>query len=195
MVFRGDRLDEPYRDFPAAWPGIYFRETSRNNELNFATIRNAYQGIVALQPSVNANSKLVLNECIIDNCYDVGILAIQSDIRAKNCLISNCGKNMLLVDGGVYDFHHCSVVAISNNFISHTEPVLLAANFIQDGNTVISNPLTALFRNCIFWGENGTAEDEVVVNKQAAASLSVNFQNCLWKVKKDPTDLHRELQV
>lgn len=186
VVFGGDRLDEPYRNFPAAWPGIYFRETSFNNELNFVSIKNAYQGIVLFQPSINGNPKLVLNETIIDNCYDAGILAIQSDIRAKNCLISNCGKNLVLVNGGNYDFNHCSVVTISNNFITHKEPVLLLTNFIQDGNTVVSNPLFAIFRNCIFWGENGTVEDEVVVNKQPAASLNVDFKNCLWKVKKDP---------
>jgi hypothetical protein len=186
VVFRGDRLDEPYRDFPAGWPGIYFRETSANNELNFVNIKNAYQGIVVLQPSVNANPKLILNESIIDNCYDAGLLAIRSSIRAKNCLISNCGKNMVLVNGGNYDFTHCSVVTISNNFISHKEPVLYLTNFIQERNTVESNPLSAIFRNCIFWGENGTVEDEVVVNKQAAASLDADFQNCLWKVKKDP---------
>ncbi|MBC7829812.1 MAG: hypothetical protein H7122_18855 [Chitinophagaceae bacterium] len=186
VVFRGDRLDEQYRDFPAAWPGIYFRETSKDNELNFALIKNAYQGIVAFEPSVNGNPKVVLNESIIDNCYDAGIIAIRSDIRARNCLISNCGKNLVLLNGGNYDFLHSSIVSISNNFITHKEPVLLLANFIQDGTTVLSNPLFAVFKNCIFWGENGTTEDEVVVNKQGNASLDVNFQNCLWKIKKDP---------
>ena len=186
VVFQGDRLDDPYRDFPAAWPGIYFRETSINNELNFAIIKNAYQGVVAFSPSLNLNPKLLMNECIVENCYDAGILAIQSDIKAKNCLISNSGKNLLLVNGGKYDFNHCSVVSVSNNFISHKEPVLTLANYIMDGTTVISNGLTGLFRNCIFWGENGTVEDEVVVNKQGNGALDVNFQNCLWKVKKDP---------
>lgn len=187
VVFRSDRLDEPYRDFPAAWPGIYFRETSKNNELNFAIIKNAYQGLIVLKPSPNGNPKLTLNECIIDNCYDAGILGIQSNIKAKNCLISNCGNNMVLVNGGNYDFAHCSVVTISNNFISHKEPVFLLTNFIRDGNTVLSNPLFAIFKNCIFWGEHGTVDDEVVVNKQGSASFDVNFQNCLWKVKKDPS--------
>jgi hypothetical protein len=187
VTFRGDRLDEPYRNFPAAWPGIYFRETSINNELNFVNIINAYQGIVLLQPSINSNPKLVLNESVVDNCYDAGILAIQSSIRSKNSLISNCGKNMVLVNGGNYDFNHCSVVTISNSFITHKDPVLLLTNFIEEGTTVTSNPLSAVFKNCIFWGENGTVEDEVVVNKQADAPLDVDFQNCLWKVKKDPT--------
>lgn len=187
IIFSGDRLDEPYKDFPAAWPGIYFRESSKDNELNFAIIKNAYQGIVADQPSLNANPKIILNECIIDNCYDAGILAIQSDITARNCLISNCGKNLVLIRGGKYDLTHCSVVSISNNFVTHKEPVLFLGNFIQNGNTILSADLSAVFRNCIFWGENGTVEDEVVVIKQGAGFLDVSFENCLWKVKNDPS--------
>ena len=186
VVFRGDRLDEPYRNFPASWPGIYFRETSNNNELNYVKIENAYQGIGVFNPSVNSNPKLMLNETIIDNCYDAGIVAIESNIKARNCLISNCGRNLVIGNGGKYEFVHCSVVSISNNFISHKEPVLQMSNFIKDGNSILSNPLIALFKNCIFWGENGTAEDEVVVTKQPAVSLDVDFQNCLWKVKNDP---------
>ncbi len=186
VVIRGDRLDEPYKYFPAGWPGIFFRESSVNNELNFLNIHNAYQGIVALQPSPNAAPKLSLNETIVDNCYDAGILAVQSSVKAKNCLISNCGKNLVLINGGIYEFSHCSVVTISNNYIPHKDPVLLLTNYIQEGNTLVSNPLSAVFSNCLFWGENGTTENEVVVNKQGSASLDVNFQNCLWKVKKDP---------
>ena len=187
VVISGDRLDEPYKNFPAGWPGIFFRDSSRNNELNFLTVRNAYQGIVALQPAPGSTPKLILNETIVDNCYEAGILAIQSSVRAKNCLISNCGKNLVLVNGGNHEFSHCSVVGISNPFIAHNDPVLFLTNFIQNGSTLVSNPLSAVFKNCIFWGENGTTEDEVVVDKQGSASLNVDFQNCLWKVKKDPT--------
>jgi hypothetical protein len=44
VVFTGDRLDEPYRDFPASYPGIIFSETSKNNRIEYAVIKNAYQG-------------------------------------------------------------------------------------------------------------------------------------------------------
>jgi len=41
VVFTGDRLDDPYKDLPASWPGIYFRGNSVNNRLSFATVKNA----------------------------------------------------------------------------------------------------------------------------------------------------------
>ncbi|OQP58487.1 choice-of-anchor Q domain-containing protein [Niastella populi] len=189
VVFRGDRIDDPYRDFPGGWPGIYFRETSVDNNLQYANIINAYQGIAAEKPSVNANPKVTLSECIIDNCFDAGILGVQSSVKAQNCLVSNCGKNILLGYGGNYDFTHCTVASWSNSYILHKDPVLVITNYIKNGNVVSTFNCTASFTNCIFWGENGTAEDEVVTDKQGNSTFNVNFQNCLWKVKNNPANV------
>lgn len=191
VVFTGDRLDDPYKDFPGSWPGIYFRGSSRDNQLNFVTIQNAYQGIVAEKPSVNGNPKLTLNECIIDNVYDVGIFGVQTSITARNCLVSNCGKNIILAYGGNYDFNHCTVASYSNNFILHKEPVLQVTNYIKDGNTIYTQSLNAVFRNCIFWAESGSVDDEVVVLKQATNPFNVSFMNCLWRVKNVPANTTR----
>ena len=92
VIFTGDRLDEPYRNYPAAWPGIYFNPSSKNNVINYAVIKNAYQAVVVLNPSVNANPKLTLSETIIENAYDIGLLGINTKITGQNLLISNCAK-------------------------------------------------------------------------------------------------------
>lgn len=189
VYFRGDRLDLPYNNFPAAWPGIYFLTTSINNVLNYAVINNAYQAIGVQDPSSNANPKVSLNECIIDNAYDAGIIAINSSIRARNCLISNCGKNVVLVKGGDYQFVHCTVVSYSNNFILHREPVLFVSNFIRVNDIPVSANLNALFRNCIFWGAHGTVDDEVVVLKNGNTVFNVTFDHNLWKVQNVPANI------
>ncbi len=190
VVFRGDRLDEPYRDYPAGWPGIFFRGSSKDNVLNYTIIKNAYQGLVADKPSVNANPKLTINECIIDNCYDAGILGVHTYIKAQNCLISNCGKNIILAQGGQYDFNQCTSAAYSSAFLLHKEPVLLVTDYIKQNNVLLTADIVALFRNCIFWGDNGTIDDEVITSKQGTSTLfNVNFQNCLWKVKNNPADI------
>ena len=186
VYFNSDRLDYPYNEYPAGWPGIYFRGTSKNNILNYAVVRNAYQGIVAQEPSLNANPKLILNQCIIDNIYDVGLYGIRTSINAVNCLISNCGKNVQLVYGGNYQFIHCSMPTIGNNYITHKDPVLFISNYVQAGGNVYTDNLSALFKNCIIWAENGTAENEVVTSKQGSGIFDVNFTNCLWKVKTIP---------
>ncbi|MCW3075135.1 MAG: hypothetical protein JWP69_2204 [Flaviaesturariibacter sp.] len=183
VVFASDRLDEPYRNYPAGYPGLIFTNTSRNNVLNYAIIKNAYQGIVVAEQSVG--TKLTLNETVIDNAYDAGLIGINTSITARNLLVSNCGKNLVLVKGGTYNFTHCTVATYSNAFIQHRDPVLFLANYLQQGVTA---PLTATFRNCIFWGEdNGIVADEVVVAKQGNTAFNVVFDAVLWRVRNAPT--------
>jgi hypothetical protein len=187
VQFRGDRLDEPYNDFPGGWPGIYFRSTSKDNVFNYAVIKNAYQALAVLDLSINP--KLTLNECIIDNAYDAGIIAVNSSIRARNCLISNCGQNVILAKGGDYQFTHCTVATFSNSYILHRDPVLYVSNYVLVNNVPDVKALTAVFRNCIFWGQDGTVEDEVVVTKSGSTTFNVNFDHDLWKVKNMPANI------
>lgn len=189
VYFRGDRLDEPYNDFPAGWPGIFFRSTSRDNVFNYAVINNAYQALAVIDPSLNANPKLVLNESIIDNGYDAGIIAVNSSIRARNCLVSNCGKNIILAKGGDYQFTHCTVASFSNSYIPHRDPVLFVSNYVLVNNSPVTAKLSALFRNCIFWGQDGTVDDEVVVAKSGNTAFNVNFDYNLWKVQTTPANI------
>lgn len=186
IVFQGDRLDELYRDLPAAWPGIYFRESSVNNLLKHVIVRNAYQGVISEKPSAVAGPKVKMEECTIDNCYDAGILGVNSSITAENCLVSNCGKNILLVQGGEYDFVHCTDVAITNSYISHRQPVLLITDFLKMGDVITVADVKASFTNCIFWGSNGTVDNEVATLREGQGVFDVNFSNCLWKIKDQP---------
>jgi hypothetical protein len=188
VYFSGDRLDDPYRDFPGGWPGIYFRGLSHDSQLDYAVIKNSYQGIVVEDPSINANPKVTLNQCIIDNAYDVGILGVHTSINANNCLVSNCGKNIILAKGGTYNFNHCTVSSYTNPYLLHKEPVLLVTNFIKQENNYLTADLNASFNNCIFWGEGGSIDDEVVVSKQGNTIFSVSFANSLWKVKNNPSN-------
>lgn len=184
VVFRGDRLDVPYRDYPAAWPGILFRGQSKNNVLQYTTIKNAYQGIIADGPSINASPKVQLQECIIDNAYDAGVLGINSSITARNCLISNCGNNIGFVLGGNYSFTHCTAASFSNLYIVHQTPVLVATNYLkQNNNTFLTGNLNAAFTNCIFWGQFGAVDDEVVADKIGTNTFNVTLTNCLYNLK------------
>jgi len=189
VYFQGDRLDIPYRDFPASWPGIYFRSTSKDNVINYAVLKNSYQTLALEGPSVNANPKLRLNESIIDNSYDAGIITINSSVQARNCLVSNCGKNLYLLKGGDYQFTHCTVASYSNNYITHRDPVLLVSNYINVNNVPVTANLNAVFRNCIFWGDYGLVDDEVVVAKNGNTGFNVNFDANLWKVLNDPANV------
>ena len=182
VYFQGDRLDEPYKDYPASWPGIFLQAGSNDNVFNYAVIKNAYQAVGVQDPSPHANPKLVLNECIIYKAFDDGIISLNSSVRARNCLISNCDKNVFLAKGGDYQFTHCTLVTYANRFIDHREPVLVVSNFISVNNNPVTANLNAVFRNCIFWGENGLVDNEVLVAKSGTTTFNVNFDYGLWKL-------------
>ncbi|HMX80083.1 MAG TPA: hypothetical protein PLG91_07220, partial [Ferruginibacter sp.] len=188
VVFTGDRLDDPYKDLPASWPGIYFRGNSVNNRLSFTTVKNAYQAIVTEKPSLNANPKLILQQCVIDNAYDAGIVSVNSSIQADNSLVSNCGNNIMLSYGGVYNFTHCTVASFSTNYILHKNPVLNVSNFAFQNGSLVSSSLNAVFRNNIFWGDQGLVDNEVIVNKQGTNPFSVVFEKNLYRVLDDPSN-------
>lgn len=185
IIFQGDRLDEPYKGFPGSWPGIIFRTSSKDNELQFVIIKNAYQGIVAQNPSTNANAKVDLKECILHNIYDVAVGGINSSINARNCEITQSGYNVFLV-GGNYNFNHCTIASYGSYYLQHKNPVLVLSDI--SGTTVLS--LTASFKNSIIYGEGGIVEDEILVNRKGTLPFTAIFDNVLYKMKNtDPSIL------
>lgn len=190
VYFSGDRLDDPYKNFPGSWPGIYFMQSSKDNVLQFAVIKNAYQGAVAESLSSDANPKLTLSDCIIDNIYDAGILGVQTNINAQNCLVSNSGRNIVLGYGGNYSFINCTVASYSNNYISHTSAVLNISNYLTTSSGYLTADISASFVNCIFWGNGDTVTNEVVSSQQGNNVFNINFLNCLWKVATIPANVN-----
>jgi hypothetical protein len=185
VYFQSDRLDAPYNNYPASWPGIYFAPSSKDNVLEFAEVNNAYQAIVALGTATDANPKVTLDECIINNSYDAGILTQQSSLQAQNCLITNCGANIELTYGGSYNFSYCTVASYSNEYIIHTNPVLTVNNYSSDGTNSVY-PLTASFVNCIFWGDGSLSNEASVLEQTPANGFSANFSYCLWLESTNP---------
>ena len=186
VAFTGDRLDEGYKDLPASWPGIYFRGNSKNNVLTFAIVKNAYQAIVTEKPSINANPKVILHQCFVDNAYDAGVLCIKSSLQADNSLISNCGSNIILSYGGIYNFTHCTVAGYSTNFLNHKNPGLTVNNFSTLTGTTLTADLNAVFRNSIFWGDEGIVNNEIEVTKQGANPFVVLFDKNIFRALNDP---------
>jgi hypothetical protein len=185
IVFQGNRLDEPYKDFPGSWPGIIFRESSKDNFIEYAIIKNAYQGIIA-DVHTDANAKVKVNNTIIDNIFDIGVLGINSHLEFNNCLISNCGNNLALIYGGTYRFTHCTISSVSNNYISHKSPVVNLSNFIKKNNQILSAPLNTEFTNCILWGSEGLVENEIALEKEGSGAVNINLNHVLFRAKSDP---------
>lgn len=192
VIFSGDRTDAEYRDLPAAWPGIFFTSVSKDNLLKSVVIKNAYQGVVAEQMPDNNNPKVTISQCVIQNVYDAGILALNSSIAADNSLIVNCGSNVALYLGGKYSFVNCTIASYGSFYIAHKSPVLqLTDNFEQSG-VFYTSDMNADFVNCILWGDNGSVENEVLTNKKGTVAFNVLFDHCLYKAKDNISNVDFE---
>ncbi len=188
VYFTGDRLDLPYANYPGSWPGIFFRQNSRDNVLNYAVLQNGNQTLVSEGLSTDLNPKLSLNQCIINNSLAEGILAVQTSIRAINCLISNCGQNIVIGLGGVYQFEYCTVASYSTILLSHQQPVLTVSNSGLNGSQLITGDLNAGFTNCIFWGSE-SIPDEVIIQKQGSNTFNVLFDHTILKQQNYPANI------
>lgn len=188
IVFQGIRIDDPYKDYPGSWPFIYFGKTSKDNLLRHCVIKNAYQGLVLDSVSLNANPKVTIEQCTIDNIYDRAILCSNSSLSATNCLISNVGYGFYALSGGDYKLDFCTFASYSNYYLSHKQPLITLSNTNEDKS--YSNNLTFNMTNSIIYGEGGFVDDEVVLPKtNATYSSSVNFKNVLYKQKTNPANV------
>lgn len=186
VLFTGDRLDSYYRDLPGSWPGIYLRENSDGNIIRFAVIRNAYQAIVC-EGGPSSLSKLVLSQTIIDNAYESGIIGVNTNLKCDNTLVSNCGRDLVILQGGNYEFTHCTLTCYNTQFLSHRYPVAYLTDEGTRNGTTVTSPLTANFTNSIFWGESGIVPDEMVTVKKGN-DFSVTLNHCLLKAQSDPAN-------
>ena len=184
IKFAGDRLDEPYKNFPGSWPGIYFNRSSKDNVLQYCILRNAYQGVIVQSPAANSNPKLLMQECILDNIFDVAIGGSNTTIDVRNTLISNCGYNMFITAGGTYNVNHCTLVSYGNNYLQHKNPVLTISNIAGVNAT---NNLNCSIKNSIIYGDGGIVDDEISITKQGTTAFTTTFDNVLYKLKNaDP---------
>ena len=181
VIFAGDRLDEPYKFHPGGWRGIQFTASSSGNSIRFAQIKNAYTALELHEPAHNNSPVLTLQQTVIDNAFEVGIMGIGSSINSQNLVISNCGKNLVIQKGGTYNFTHCTIAAYNNSLMQHKEPLVQLSNFFEKDNTLTTKTLNAVFTNSILWGESsGLVKDEILLLQNSSAPFSVTFNGVLW---------------
>lgn len=180
VVFAGDRMDYYYKDLPGSWPGIYFKKTSKNNDLRFAVIKNADYAI-SIDDSTNLNDTILsVHQTIIDNALNGALAAKNSKVYMDNSLISNCGRGINIERGGYYEFTNCTIAAFSSKFISHTIPVVQLRDYAA-ADEQLSHPLNAQFNNCIIWGDGGSVDDEIFIDARVPSSFVYRFDSCVYK--------------
>ena len=182
VIFESDRLEPLFDNIPGQWGTIWLFQGSKENEINFATIKNATIGILAENNSNTTIPKLKVKNSKIYDSSNFGILGRATSIMAENVVINNAGQSSFAgTYGGSYNFTHCTIANYwSNSFRQF--PALYLNNFlILEDETTVTNALTsANFNNCIIYGNDNP---EFLLEEEEGADFNFKFTNCLIRFK------------
>lgn len=161
IVFRGDRLDYiqadvilPYDLTPGQWGGIYFKESSFDNEFDHVIVRNGTSGLTYWK-SDPEKMKMRINNSQITNMEGNILMAIDCQIEAANSEFSNAAGASVALIGGKYHFIHCTIdnhKRIGESRDPNTRTLILS-NMKTVKEITTDHPLKqAYFDNCIIDG-------------------------------------------
>jgi hypothetical protein len=195
VLFTGDRLEKAYSDIPGQWGaydenergeitaiygGIHLFETSINNIVNNADIKNSTIGLQVASNLVSETPNLILKNTNIENSQIAAMYALGANLYAENCVFANSGQyNLGCVMGGKYTFIHCTMANYwrGNRQVAQ---ILFNNNFIDNNGGVITRDLTANFGNSIIYGSR---ENEIAVDYNSGSLMNLGFESCLIKYK------------
>lgn len=204
VIFQGDRLEWSYRNVPGQWDMIWFSNLtrsgrvnapgSRNNEINYAVIKN---GNIGLRVDTNGSNwavpTLKITNSVVQNMSGVALLGEDSYIEAANCIFANAGQYVAaLVYGGDYRFRHCTF-ANYWNYGKRDTPLLLLNNYYEISSGIIARDLSgADFENCIIFGAN---TNEIELDDNSGAAFEYKFNYCLLKTDISTSDANRFIGI
>ncbi|MDR1544188.1 MAG: hypothetical protein LBS50_07280 [Prevotellaceae bacterium] len=186
VVIRGDRfdlayIDVPYDYMPAQWGGITLQNEAGENRFTHTVIRSGTSGITFMGGS-QFNTKLVLENCVIHNMNDYGILSQNADIEIINTEISNCGKSCVFLLGGKLKMAHSTIANYLELGAGNSQEAVYLQNFILDGRIVYPFPISSVVvENSIIFGKTN---NEVRLRDTTDIMFNVLISNSLIKGKK-----------
>ncbi|MEM1003093.1 MAG: hypothetical protein AAGH46_10635, partial [Bacteroidota bacterium] len=148
VILQGDRLEPFFEDVPGQWGTLWLFNESVDNQMNYATIKNATVGILCEGDDQSETDKLIISNSQIYNSSAFGILGRATSISAENLVINNSGQGSFAGTlGGRYTLTHCTIANYWNNSFRDF-PSLFFNDFIQvDETTIVTNPLMANVSN------------------------------------------------
>jgi hypothetical protein len=193
--FGGDRLEEFYDHIPGQWGLIYLSETSHNNRISHAEIRNGTIGIlISATPESGLMPDLDISNTVINRMSSSGIFALNAAVSGTNLVIGDCGGSCVALNyGGDYHFTHCTLANYWPSGFSHRQlPALLLTDYFvtydADQNLLLYKGGVfdnAVFRNTIIYGAQNM---ELLIESYDDLQLNYQFDHCLTRLIKDSLD-------
>ncbi len=182
VIFEGDRLEHRFNDVPGQWGTIWMRAGSKDNEINFTTIKNGIIGILVDSIGSTSTPTLIIKNSQIYNNSNYGILGRETNINGDNLVIGNTGQAALACTiGGTYNFTHSTFANFWSNGVRQL-PAVLVNNFFtyrDDANQEITETRdlhAANFTNCIIDGNNNL---EFILDKVDGSLFNYEIKNTM----------------
>ena len=177
VIFESDRLEPDFSEIPGQWGAIWLTAGSTNNQINYATIKNATVGILTESNDGTSNPTLTINNSKIYNSSNVGLLARTGHVEGNNLVIGSTGQSSLSLSlGGQYNFTNCTFANYWTGSY-RSLPTVLIQNYLETPEQIfVSDLIEANFNNCIIYGNENR---ELVLNERSEAEFNTRFENCL----------------
>jgi hypothetical protein len=187
IFFYSDRLETSYANVPDQWDGISLYPGSKNNVLSNVEIKNANIGLMVGNIGTEGGSDVKLTNVKIQNMAYAGIYAVQSNLNASNCLITNCGYYAVaLLVSGSYEFIHSTIANYwSGSLSTRTTPAVYISNDLTVSKKDYSGNLDDVsFQNCIITG-NLSSKTELYLNKNSNYTFNYTFNHCIIQLSQN----------
>jgi len=188
IVIQGDRLEGFFDDVPGQWGqlygGIYLTQTSVDNEIRNAIIKNGTVGIT-VDSNTNENPTLVVENTQILNMSFFGLLGQDARIEATNTVVANCGDHAVALRyGGNYQFKHCTFANYWSDNPRSKATLFMNNAFEVDGVTYVRD-FNAVFENTIVYG---ALDEEISLEYLEDEPFEYFFDHCV--LKRDTNELN-----
>ncbi|WP_394748587.1 hypothetical protein [Spongiimicrobium salis] len=173
VIFEGDRLEPQLSNTPGQWAGIWFLAGSRNNEIDYLTIKNATIGLLVQGDNDLSSPSLSLRNSQVHNSANTNLFARTARIIAENVVLGNAGNNSFHGNlGGDYRFTHSTIANFSRNGFRNGTALQLS----NTADNLGADLTRADFNNCII---NGNTAFELLLLDNGSNSFNFSFTNCL----------------
>ena len=183
VIFEDDRMEEEYEHHPGLWNYIWLRQNSKNNEINYAIIKNAEIGVKVF-PTENPNPVLQIKNTQIYDSSLAGIFSVAGSITGENLVMNNFGISAINIQlGGSYDFKHCTFANYSGGNRNEKSATVFVSNYIKtEDETYLYDLQKFNMSNCIVYGN---AYIEFFMDKNEEAGFNYAIDNSLIRFE-DP---------
>lgn len=194
ITFAGDRTGNVASDISfdimsRQWIGMFFTNTSRNNELSYAHVCNTSQAVTVDGAFSRSPVELKMVNSRLRNSGDLVLEVYHANIRAYGCEFAEGANGVVYLQGGEHTFNQCT---LSNNYLFTAigGEILQFSHIDEDSDDTSGLPYTkADISNTIIYGigqdlSHGdlTGKDIYLRNclLKSAGTDDDNFINCLW---------------